>query len=163
MADQMQQMTLLSESPEQTFGIGRAIASGLGPGDIVALTGELGAGKTCLTQGIAAGLGVPEDYAITSPTFTLINEYPARDLTLYHMDAYRLAGCADLDEMGFEECLSGQGVMVIEWAERIQEAIPWDALFVSMSYIDEKKRKIELSSRSEKMRFWEGTLNKGGF
>jgi tRNA threonylcarbamoyladenosine biosynthesis protein TsaE len=79
------------------------------------------------------------------------------------MDAYRLAGCADLDEMGFDECLSGKGVMIIEWAERIQKAIPADALFVAMSYIEEKKRKIEMSSCSEKMRFWEGTLKKGGF
>jgi len=71
-------MDLLSKSPEETFRIGEILAEGLAAGDVVALTGELGAGKTCLTQGIASGLGVPENYVVTSPTFTLINEYPGR-------------------------------------------------------------------------------------
>jgi len=100
-------MVLLSKSPEETFRIGRILADGLKAGDVVALTGELGSGKTCLTQGIANGLGVPESYVVTSPTFTLINEYQGRQVDLYHLDVYRLTGCADLAEMGYDEYLSG--------------------------------------------------------
>ena len=155
-------IVLSSKSPEETFRIGRVLAGGLQAGDVVALTGELGAGKTCLTQGIARGLGVSEDYAVTSPTFTLINEYPGRQMALYHLDVYRLAGCADLAEMGYDEYLSGRGVMVIEWAEKIREAIPVGALLVFMTYVDEYMRKIEITSSPDRIGFWRQTLNKGG-
>ena len=155
-------MVLLSKSPEETFRIGRILAEGLQAGDVVALTGELGSGKTCLTQGIASGLGVPEGYAVTSPTFTLINEYPGRQMTLYHLDVYRLTGCADLAEMGYDEYLSGRGVMVIEWAEKMLEAIPADALFVVMTYLEENVRRIELSGCRERIGFWEKALKEGG-
>lgn len=77
---------LISKSPSETFRIGRILGEGLKRGDCVALSGELGAGKTCLTQGIAKGMGVPDGYAVTSPTFTLINEYPGKDAALYHLD-----------------------------------------------------------------------------
>jgi tRNA threonylcarbamoyladenosine biosynthesis protein TsaE len=156
-------MVLLSKSPEETFRIGRTLADGLEAGDVVALTGELGTGKTCLTQGIANGLGVPESYVVTSPTFTLINEYPGRRVDLYHLDVYRLTGCADLAEMGYDEYLYGRGVMVVEWAERVLEAIPDDALFVVMTYLDENKRKIELSGCRDRIGSWERALKKGGF
>jgi tRNA threonylcarbamoyladenosine biosynthesis protein TsaE len=152
-----------SKSPEETFRIGRLLADGFQAGDVVALTGELGSGKTCLTQGIARGLGVPEGYAVTSPTFTLINEYPGRQLTLYHLDVYRLAGHTDLPDMGYDEYLSGGGVMVIEWAEKIREAIPVDALVVVMTYIEEYIRKIEISGCPDRIGFWKRTLNEGGF
>jgi tRNA threonylcarbamoyladenosine biosynthesis protein TsaE len=155
-------MVLLSKSPEETFRIGRILADGLEAGDVVALTGELGSGKTCLTQGIANGLGVPESYAVTSPTFTLINEYPGRQVDLYHLDVYRLTGCADLAEMGYYEYLSGRGVMVIEWAEKVLEAVPVDALFVVMTYLEENVRKIELSGCRDRIGFWEKTLKEGG-
>ena len=155
-------MVLLSKSPEETFRIGRILADGLKAGDVVALTGELGSGKTCLTQGIANGLGVPESYVVTSPTFTLINEYPGRQVDLYHLDVYRLTGCADLAEMGYDEYLSGGGVMVIEWAEKVLEAVPVDALFVVMTYMEENVRKIELSGCRDRIGFWEKTLKEGG-
>ncbi len=155
-------MVLLSKSSEETFRIGRILADGLEAGDVLALTGELGSGKTCLTQGIASGLGVPEGYAVTSPTFTLINEYPGRQVDLYHLDVYRLKGCADLAEMGYDEYLSGRGVMVIEWAEKIRGAIPVDALFVVMTYLEENVRKIEISGCPDRIGFWEKTLKEGG-
>jgi tRNA threonylcarbamoyladenosine biosynthesis protein TsaE len=155
-------MVLLSKSPEETFRIGRILADGLEAGDVVALTGELGSGKTCLTQGIANGLGVPESYAVTSPTFTLINEYPGRQADLYHLDVYRLTGCADLADTGYDEYLSGRGVMVIEWAEKVLEAVPVDALFVVMTYMEENVRKIEISGCRERIGFWEKTLKEGG-
>lgn len=155
-------IVLLSKSPEETFRIGRILADGLEAGDVVALTGELGSGKTCLTQGIANGLGVPESYVVTSPTFTLINEYPGRQVDLYHLDVYRLTGYADLAEMGYDEYLSGRGVMVIEWAEKVLEAVPVDALFVVMTYLEENVRKIELSGCRDRIGFWEKTLKEGG-
>lgn len=158
-----EEMVLLSKSPEETFRIGTLLADGLQQGDVVALIGELGSGKTCLTQGIASGLGVPEGYAVTSPTFTLINEYPGRQMPLYHLDVYRLAGHADLTEMGYDEYLSGRGVMVIEWAEKIREAVPAGALFVVMTYIEEYVRKIEISGRPDRIGFWQRTLKEGGF
>src|SRR5665647_2885496 len=105
MAGQRASLILISKSPTETFSIGRLLGEGLTEGDCVALTGELGAGKTCLTQGIAAGLGVPDCYVVTSPTFTLINEYPGGDAILYHLDVYRLTGSEDLLEMGYEEYL----------------------------------------------------------
>jgi tRNA threonylcarbamoyladenosine biosynthesis protein TsaE len=155
-------IVLFSKSPEETFRIGRILADDLKAGDVVALTGELGSGKTCLTQGIARGLGVPEGYAVTSPTFTLINEYPGRQMPLYHLDVYRLTGCADLHEMGYDEYLSGGGVMVIEWAEKIREAVPVGALFVVMTYLEENVRKIELSGCRDRIGRWERILKEGG-
>jgi tRNA threonylcarbamoyladenosine biosynthesis protein TsaE len=162
-AGERSDIILLSKNPGETFRIGRILGSSLQAGDVVALTGELGSGKTCLTQGIAGGLGVPEDYAVTSPTFTLINEYPGRQLALYHLDVYRLNGCTDLPDMGYDEYLSGRGVMVIEWAEKIREAVPAGALFVFMTYVDEYIRKIEISCCLDRIGFWRQTIKEGGF
>jgi tRNA threonylcarbamoyladenosine biosynthesis protein TsaE len=144
-------MVLKTHSPEETIQVGKHLALGLAPGDVIALSGELGSGKTCLTQGIAIGLGVPDHYAVTSPTFTLINEYPGDKLRLFHMDAYRLAGCGDLEDTGYDEYLVERGVMVIEWAERINPAIPSGALFIFMTYVEEWTRNIEISGDPQKI------------
>ena len=101
-----------SESAGQTFAFGFSIGKRAEDGDVFALSGELGSGKTCFTGGLARGLGVGEDYAITSPTFTLINEYPGRS-RLYHCDVYRLNASSDLEDLGFDEYLSGKGVLAI--------------------------------------------------
>jgi tRNA threonylcarbamoyladenosine biosynthesis protein TsaE len=162
MAGHRASFVLISKSPKETFQIGRFIGEGLKGGDCIALTGELGAGKTCLTQGIANGLGVPDRYAVTSPTFTLINEYPGRKTTLIHMDVYRLTGSAELDEMGYEEYLHGGGVMVIEWAEKIMDVIPDKAMYLECSYLDEHTRAIKFSGCSGRISFWERTLKEGG-
>jgi tRNA threonylcarbamoyladenosine biosynthesis protein TsaE len=162
MAGQRASLILISKSPTETFSIGRILGEGLTGGDCVALMGELGAGKTCLTQGIAFGLGVPDGYVVTSPTFTLINEYPGRESTLYHMDVYRLRGSEDLEEMGFQEYLMSDGVMVIEWAEKVSEVIPDEALRVELSYMDETVRRIEISGGRERICSWERTLKQGG-
>lgn len=155
-------MVLISRSPEETFRIGKALAEDLEAGDVVALTGELGTGKTCLTQGIASGLGVSDRYAVTSPTFTLINEYPGQRLNLYHLDVYRLAGSAELAEMGWDEYLYGDGVVVVEWAEKVLEALPHKSLFVVMTYLDENERRIEISDRKNRIGSCENLLKRGG-
>jgi tRNA threonylcarbamoyladenosine biosynthesis protein TsaE len=155
-------VVLISKSPAETVRIGRILGEGLKAGDVVALTGELGAGKTCLTQGIARGLGVPENYAVTSPTFTLINEYPGREAALFHVDLYRLQGAADLADTGYEEYLSGGGVMVIEWAEKIPGAVPDGAVCVALTYVEENARKMELSGCRDRIGRWERILKEGG-
>lgn len=155
-------MVLISKSPAETVRIGRILGEGLKAGDVVALTGELGSGKTCLTQGIACGLGVPENYAVTSPTFTLINEYPGREAALFHVDLYRLQGAADLADTGYEEYLSGGGVMVIEWADKIPDAVPDGAVCVALTYLEENVRKMELSGCRDRIGRWERILKEGG-
>lgn len=147
-------LVLVSKSPAATIRIGRVIGSGLRGGDFVALTGELGAGKTCLTLGIARGLGVPKGYVVASPTFTLINEYPGRATTLYHLDLYRLTGSGDLEDIGYQECLTSGGVVVVEWAEKIPDAIPEEALCVTLSHLDQDVRKIVISGESDRICSW---------
>ena len=155
-------MTLCSSSPEETVRIGRAMGSVLEAGDIVALVGDLGTGKTCLTSGIARGLGVPEAYFITSPTFTLINEYPGR-IPLFHLDMYRLSSSADLDDMGMDEYFYGNGVMVIEWAEKIREILPETAIHIFLQHDDGNKRKIEISVKFDKEAKIRKALDEGGY
>jgi tRNA threonylcarbamoyladenosine biosynthesis protein TsaE len=116
---------------------GRELAEGLGPGAVVALTGGLGAGKTTFAGAIAEGLGVTD--AVTSPTFTLINEYSGGRLPLYHFDVYRLAGPGvyeELENLGWEDYFYGKGVCVVEWADLIEELVPQDALRVSITEAD---------------------------
>jgi tRNA threonylcarbamoyladenosine biosynthesis protein TsaE len=139
-----------SESAEQTFAIGFAVGRRAGEGDVLALSGELGAGKTCFTGGLARGLGVGEAYTITSPTFTLVNEYPGR-CRLYHFDVYRLNQIGELDDLGYDEYVSGKGVVAIEWAEKIAGALPPDTVSIHFTYIDENKRNIRISGPPEKV------------
>ncbi|MBN2025935.1 MAG: tRNA (adenosine(37)-N6)-threonylcarbamoyltransferase complex ATPase subunit type 1 TsaE [Actinobacteria bacterium] len=120
-----------TESAEQTFGLGVEFASLLRPGDVVLLVGELGAGKTCLAQGIARGVGVGEQ--VTSPTFTIMREYRGR-MPLYHLDAYRLEGPEDLYDIGVEEYLEGEGVLVVEWGDRVREFFPPGYLEVRLDF-----------------------------
>ncbi|NPU84577.1 MAG: tRNA (adenosine(37)-N6)-threonylcarbamoyltransferase complex ATPase subunit type 1 TsaE [Syntrophaceae bacterium] len=141
-------LILETKNADVTRALGRLLGTVLKAGDVVALTGELGAGKTCLTQGIAEGLGISGEYRITSPTFTLVNEYPGR-LTLYHVDVYRLAGQADLYDLGFDEFSEGRGVVVIEWAEKIRESVPEGALWIFLSYVDDATRRIEIAAPEE--------------
>ena len=132
---------IISVSADQTSEIARFIGGKLRKGDILALSGELGSGKTCFTGGLARGLGVDEKYQITSPTFTLINEYPAR-FKLYHFDVYRLNGYSEFEDLGYEEYFCSDGIVVIEWAEKIVKILPADTFFISFEYIDENRRKI---------------------
>jgi tRNA threonylcarbamoyladenosine biosynthesis protein TsaE len=154
--------SFISGSPEETVEIGRIIGEILMPGDVVALIGDLGAGKTCLAQGIARGLGVSERYHITSPTFTLINEYPGR-IPLIHLDIYRLQGAGDLAELGYEEYFYGDGVAVVEWAEKIKDILPGDTMFINLNHVDENQREIRISGRSGKIGIIAEELRRKGF
>jgi tRNA threonylcarbamoyladenosine biosynthesis protein TsaE len=155
-------INLISESAGDTQKIGKIIGENLRQGDIVALIGELGSGKTCITKGIARGVGVPDEYQITSPSFTLINEYPGRT-TLYHVDTYRLSGSRDLEEMGYEEYFYGNGITVIEWAEKIKEILPEKSFYIYLRYLDKNKREIKICDGTEKMKEISKMLSEGGF
>jgi tRNA threonylcarbamoyladenosine biosynthesis protein TsaE len=148
-------------SADETFAFARVIGEKLQEGDILALSGELGSGKTCFTGGLARGLGVSEKYQITSPTFTLINEYPARH-RLFHFDVYRLNDYADLDDLGYDEFISGKGVVVIEWAEKIAQIIPDTAIFINFEYIDENKRKIIIKGPQHRLKEIFAAMKNGG-
>ena len=156
------ELALSSGSAEDTLEIGRLIGTELCEGDVVALMGELGAGKTCLTGGIAKGIGVSKNYYITSPTFTIINEYPG-ELPLYHFDVYRLSTSNDLKDLGYEDYFRGEGVTVIEWAERIRDVLPKDAFIISLEHGGETLRGITISGGSEKMERIAEKLKGGGF
>ncbi len=134
-------LRLTSRSAEETVEIGRRLGGVLRPGDVVLLSGPLGAGKTTLTQGLARGLGVA-DY-VTSPTFTLVNEYrPARPglhPPLYHVDLYRTSGATEALEFGLDGYLFGEGVAVVEWAERAPEVFPVEHLLVRLEPAGEER------------------------
>jgi len=133
----------ISHSAEETIAFGRQLAGSLRAGDVLALTGDLGAGKTCLVQGLAAGLNIT--HAVTSPTFTLIHEYRGGRLPLAHIDLYRLATASEAVNIGIEEYLSGVGVTVIEWAERIESLLPAQTKRIRLTAIDETTRQIEVT------------------
>jgi tRNA threonylcarbamoyladenosine biosynthesis protein TsaE len=142
---------IISVSAEQTWEIARFISGKLRGGDVLALSGELGSGKTCFTGGLARGLGVSEKYQITSPTFTLINEYPAR-CKLYHFDVYRLNGYSEFEDLGYEEYFCSDGIVVIEWAEKIVKILPADTFFISFEYLDENRRRIIIKGQKSRLK-----------
>ncbi len=132
---------LITKNPEETFNLGKKLGQQLKKGDIVCLVGDLGAGKTAFSKGIGEGLEVV-DY-ITSPTYTIINEYHGR-LPLYHFDVYRLNGIEEMDELGYEEYFFGDGVVVVEWADLIKHIIPEHAIWITMKRTNiEDEREIE--------------------
>jgi tRNA threonylcarbamoyladenosine biosynthesis protein TsaE len=161
-AENRVQLKIRSHSPRETLDLGTIIGRNLEEGDIVALVGELGAGKTCFAQGIAIGIDVPEAYTVTSPTFTFINEYPGR-VSLFHMDMYRLGDLGETMDMGLDEYFDGAGVTVIEWAERIQEILPERALIVSIVYVDEAVRDVTFSGTAEQMDYMATAFHEGGY
>ena len=123
-------MELLSHSPEDTEDIGARLAEQLEPGAVVAFTGDLGAGKTAFTRGLARGLGIPD--RITSPTFTIVNEYEGGRLPLFHFDMYRLGSADELFDIGWEDYLRRGGICAVEWSENIADALEEDAVRVDI-------------------------------
>ena len=144
---------IVSSSPEETASLGERIARRLRRGSVVALRGGLGSGKTCLAKGIARGLGITEN--ITSPTYTIICEYPA-PVPLYHIDAYRLACDEDFENTGALELLGGEGISLVEWSERIPRSLPPDALSVSIEITGPETRLIRISAPAQTLGEFEG-------
>ncbi len=139
----MEQKEFITKSAEETVGVGKIVGSWLDKGSVVALWGDLGAGKTTFTKGIALALGIPPSIPITSPTFTIVNEYNGF-LKLYHVDLYRISSIDEVEVIGLREILCGDGVTVIEWPDRISEYLPakrWDIIF---EIIDDSERVIRV-------------------
>ena len=123
-------MEFVSESEAETEALGARLARVLKPGAVVAFTGDLGAGKTAFTRGLARGLGVGE--RVTSPTFTIVNEYEGGRLPLFHFDLYRLGSSDELFDIGWEDYLSRGGVCAVEWSENVADALEEDAIRVDL-------------------------------
>ena len=135
---------IVSRSPDETRRFGALLGRRAVPGMVIALKGELGSGKTCLTQGIALGLDVPEDLYVTSPSFALVNEYPGR-LRLIHVDLYRIETAAELDDVGLEEMMEAQDIVVIEWADKVPEILPDEHLSISIGIVNDHTRHLHLA------------------
>lgn len=138
-------MRLESRSPDATRELGARLGRHARPGEVIALYGDLGAGKTCFIQGLAAGLGVAE--AVASPTFILIAEYAGR-LPLYHVDLYRTASLEEIRALGLDDLLGGEGVTVIEWGEKAEPLLPARTIRVRIEGVGDEPRAIELEGVS---------------
>ena len=138
------ELILETHGPEETQRVGRCLGRHATPGDIVLLAGDLGTGKTTLTQGIAWGLGVREH--ARSPTFVLVTEYAGR-MPLYHADLYRIDSLAEAWDLGLDEYFLGEGVSVVEWADRALSDFPEDHLWVRLERLDEDSRRLRLVAR----------------
>ena len=134
-------MTFITSSPAQTETVGEKLGKVLQPGTVIAYRGDLGAGKTAFTRGLARGLGCRE--SVTSPTYTIVNEYEGGRLPLFHFDMYRLASADDLWDIGWEDYLDRGGVCAVEWSENVTEAME-DALIVTIEKTGEESRQITI-------------------
>ena len=142
-------MVILSKSTSETIRIGKSIGSRLLPGDVVALVGELGAGKTQFIKGLAAGVGIGNPTYISSPSFTLINEYPG-EIPFYHIDLFRLEREKEAEELGLEDYFQGGGITAIEWADKIISLLPKEMLFIHIAYTGKNTRSLEITGKGER-------------
>ena len=147
----MSTMAIKLRDLDETKRFGIHLGKTAQPGDVITLAGDLGAGKTTLTQFIGQGISVPEKYYITSPTFSLLHEYPGR-IPLYHMDLYRISS-DEIIELGFEDFLYGRGLAVVEWPDRLDDLTPENRLHIELGFISETSRTAEL--------FFHGTCKLG--
>ena len=134
-------MTFTTNSPAETEALGAALGRGLAPGTVIAYRGDLGAGKTAFTRGLARGLGYAEP--VTSPTYTIVNEYLGGRLPLFHFDMYRLRSSDDLWDIGWEDYLDRGGVCAVEWSENVEDALE-DALTITIEKLGEESRRITI-------------------
>ena len=139
-------MEFITNSPEQTEAVGAALGKVLKPGTILAYRGDLGAGKTAFTRGLARGLGYAEP--VTSPTYTIVNEYLGGRLPLFHFDMYRLASSDDLWDIGWEDYLERGGICAVEWSENVDDAMD-NAIYITIHKTGEESRKIEIEGGIE--------------
>jgi tRNA threonylcarbamoyladenosine biosynthesis protein TsaE len=143
----MSTLELVSHSPEETQKLGRRLGEVAQPGDVFLLVGDLGSGKTCLTQGIAWGLGIKE-YAL-SPSFVIIRELYGR-LPLYHIDLYRLDRIEESMDLGLDDYLYGRGVCVVEWAEKALSLMPPERLLIRLDYLSDTERRFRLEASGQR-------------
>ena len=138
--------TRVTKSPEETQALGEEIGSKLVCGDIVAITGELGAGKTCLAQGLGWGIGVDPKVYMTSPSFTLVKEYRGR-IPVYHIDLFRLKSIKEAYDLPIEDYFFGKHVTIIEWADKIESLLPPEHIRIDIEIVSENERRIRIHPR----------------
>ena len=134
-------MEFITHNPAETEAVGAALARALHPGAVIAYRGDLGAGKTAFTRGLAQGLGCSEQ--VTSPTYTIVNEYLSGKMPLFHFDMYRLGSADDLWDIGWDDYLDRMGVCAVEWSENVDEAME-DAIFVTIEKLGDEDRRITI-------------------
>ena len=134
--------TTVTKSPKDTICLGEKIGRLLRSGDVIAYNGDLGAGKTTITRGISIGMGLGDE--VISPTFSLVNEYSADKIRLYHFDMYRICSSEDLETTGFYDYLDDGGVLAIEWSENIKSELPENTIRISIQRIDDNSRQITI-------------------
>lgn len=142
-------LTFKSASDEETVRFGERLGKLLAPGHVIALVGELGAGKTTLVKGIVRGLGVTDRRAVKSPTFALVHRYEGR-IPIYHFDAYRLEDAQEMLDIGSDEMVYGNGVSIIEWADRVPECLPREYLEIALTTVSESERTVEVRCYGER-------------
>ena len=152
-------MKLISDSPQETRQIGKILAENLKKNDIICLFGDLGSGKTVLTQGIAMGLGIKKDLVI-SPSFVIIRKYTGRRLSLNHFDLYRLKKTQDILALGYEEYFYDEAANVVEWAERLQGLLPKEYLKVALLIKRESRRILKITALGRRYRLLLGQIQK---
>jgi tRNA threonylcarbamoyladenosine biosynthesis protein TsaE len=152
----LKKVVFQTKSPSETIRIGKNIGSLLLPGDIVALVGELGAGKTQFIKGLAAGVRVGKSTYISSPSFTLINEYVGK-VRFYHIDLFRLKSEKEAEELGLEEYFQGGGITAIEWADKIPSLLPEEILWINICYTGKNIRSFEMIGKGKR---YEDLINK---
>jgi tRNA threonylcarbamoyladenosine biosynthesis protein TsaE len=128
--------TIETFSPEETYMLGKKIGEAACPNTVYALNGDLGVGKTVFTQGLAAGLGIDEP--VTSPTFTILQNYDGGRLPFFHFDVYRIGDIEEMDEIGYDDCFFGGGVSLVEWAEIVEEILPENTVYITIEKDPEK-------------------------
>jgi tRNA threonylcarbamoyladenosine biosynthesis protein TsaE len=144
-ATQKNSMEILTHSAEETIAQGRKLAARLKPPVLILLYGDLGAGKTTLTKGLAAGLGAADEDEVTSPTFTLIHKYD-RGPRAYHIDLYRITDTHDLGTLGIEDIFSETAVVIVEWPEKLTLNLDWPVLRIHLSHVDETTRRLRIEA-----------------
>lgn len=144
------ELDIISHSPEQTARLGARLGKLLQPGDVICLSGEMGAGKTVFARGIGQGWG--SKHPLTSPTFNLVHEHrrEADNQRLYHLDFYRLENDADTDTIGFDDILDGDGILLLEWPERVNPSLPSERLWLELRVIDSTRRNLLLEGNGRR-------------
>jgi len=140
-------LTIITKSPEETKKLGEEVGKLTKAGDLLAFYGELGAGKTCFIQGISKGLEVKD--CVTSPSFTIVNEYQGK-IPIYHFDLFRLDNSEDILELGYEEYFYGEGLIVVEWAEKIENFLPKEHLKIDIEFKDYYQREISFIPQGDR-------------
>ena len=146
----MNRSKLITHSLKKTQQLGQKIGASISAGTVICLTGDLGSGKTSFVQGLAMGLGVSDDYYITSPTYVLINEYPGR-YPLFHVDLYRIEDPVDFEDIGLYEILRGKGVVVVEWADKLSKNFLAEYLAIHFEILNDESRKLTISANVPKV------------